>query len=211
MKSLLLVALASPLLAQTYDLRLEVPFPQGQNLPQTLLTGTGQLVSGNLGKGHGAILTLERRFLEWPILRLSGGLEATELRSPGSVVQGTQTQATRLTQSGLGLGLHAQFWVPFTGLAGEIGLIERLQRYRYDAAGLTQTHDLSRAWLRVGARWRLPFPGIHPYLAASYQEPLRKDHPVRVNTAVDLVGYLQAQGTGQEFERMWTFGVGVAF
>jgi len=54
-------------------------------------------------------------------------------------------------------------------------------------------------------------PLVSPYLAASYQQPLSKDHPVRVNSVQDLSAYLSAQGSGQEFSRMWTFGVGVQF
>jgi hypothetical protein len=34
---------------------------------------------------------------------------------------------------------------------------------------------------------------------------------VRLNSASDLAAYFRAQGSGQEFERLWTFGVGVTF
>ena len=204
-------ALALPLAAQTYDLRFEVPFPKGQNLPQTLLTGTGQLASGTLDTGHGGILSLERTFLEWPVLRLSTGLEAAQFDTDGQLHEGASLRAAHLTQTGIGAGLSAQFWIPFTGLAGELGLLQRFQHYRFDAAGITQSQDLSRTWLRVGARWRLPMPWLRPYLAASYQEPLSKEHPVRLSSAADLAGYLEAQGSGLEVERLWTFGVGVVF
>ena len=80
-----------------------------------------------------------------------------------------------------------------------------------DTAGASSAKDLSRTWLRVGARWRIPSVGVHPYLAASYQQPVTKDRPVKVSTASDLAAYFSAQGSGQEFERMWTFGVGVSF
>ena len=206
-----LLVLALPLAAQTYDLRFEVPFPKGQNLPQTLLTGTGQLASGSLDTGRGGILSLERSFLEWPVLRLSGGLEATNFKTDGQVQVATTTLPAHLTQSGFGVGLTAQFWIPFTGLAGEIGLIQRFQHYKYEAVGTTQTHDLSRTWLRVGARWRLPLPLLRPYLAASYQEPLSKDRPVHLSSASDMAGYLGAQGSGLEVQRLWTFGLGVIF
>ena len=109
------------------------------------------------------------------------------------------------------MGVNAQFWIPFTGAAAELGLIQRFQDYRFEAAGSTQKHTLSRTWLRVGARWRLPMPVAAPYLAASYQQPLTKDRPVKLNSAQDLASYFAAQGKGQEFERMWTFGVGVQF
>jgi hypothetical protein len=52
---------------------------------------------------------------------------------------------------------------------------------------------------------------VHPYVVASYQQPVTKDHPVRLSSASDLAAYLTAQGSGQEFQRLWTFGVGVAF
>ncbi len=206
-----LLVVALPLGAQTYDLRFEVPFPQGQSLPQTLVAGTGQAISGSLDRGNGGILTLERRFLEFPVIRLSGGLELAQLRSSGTVSQGSTQTSSTLTQSGFGVGLHTQFWVPFTGLAGEIGLVQRVQHYRYEAGGAAETHDLSRTWLRVGARWRLPFPGLNPYLAASYQEPGSKDHPVKVSSVSNLATYLGAQGSGQGYQRLWTFGVGCTF
>jgi hypothetical protein len=34
---------------------------------------------------------------------------------------------------------------------------------------------------------------------------------VKLGSASDLAAYFAAQGNGQEFERMWTFGVGVTF
>jgi hypothetical protein len=109
------------------------------------------------------------------------------------------------------VGLNAQLWVPFVGIAGEFGLIQRLQHYRYDTAGASSTKDLSRTWLRVGARWRIPSVVVHPYLAASYQQPVTKDRPVKLSSSSDLAAYFSAQGSGQEFERLWTFGVGVTF
>ena len=202
---------ALPLCAQ-WDLRLEVPRPRGQSLPQTLITGTGQLASGGLDTGRGYIASVNRRLFQvGPLLRVEAGLEYSQWKADGTLVQGAALQGTALKQQGAGLGLNAQVWVPFTGLAGEIGLIQRFQRYTFEANGLSNTNDLSRTWLRVGARWRLPLPVVHPYLAASYQQPLSKDKPVRLDTAADLASYFTAQGNGQEFERMWTFGVGVAF
>ena len=202
---------ALPLCAQ-WDLRLEVPRPSGQSLPQTLITGTGQLASGGLDTGRGYIASVNRRLFQvGPLLRVEAGLEYSQWKADGTLVQGAALQGTALKQQGAGLGLNAQVWVPFTGLAGEIGLIQRFQRYTFEANGLSNTNDLSRTWLRVGARWRLPLPVVHPYLAASYQQPLSKDKPVRLDTAADLASYFTAQGNGQEFERMWTFGVGVAF
>jgi len=109
------------------------------------------------------------------------------------------------------VGLSAQVWVPFVGLAGEIGLIQRLQRYTFDTAGASSAKDLSRTWLRVGARWRIPAVIVSPYLVASYQQPVSKDRPVKLSSVSDLATYFAAQGSGQEFERMWTFGAGVSF
>jgi hypothetical protein len=202
---------ALPAFAQ-WDLRLEVPRPSGQSLPQTLISGSGQLASGNLDTGRGFIASVNRRLFQvGPLFRMEAGLEYSQWKADGTLVQGAATQGTALKQQGAGLGLNAQVWVPFTGLAGEIGLIQRFQRYTFDTSGLSNTKDLSRTWLRVGARWRLPLPVVHPYVAASYQQPITKDKPVRLNSAADLASYFTAQGNGQEFERMWTFGVGVAF
>lgn len=206
-----LFLLSLSLAAQTYDVRLEAPFPRGQDLPNTLLIGTGQRVSGTLDTGRGGILTVQRTFLEWPVLRLSGAVEATSFQAHGQVNEGADTHSTRLSQTGLGVGLEAQLWIPFTGIAGEMGLIQRLQQYRFEAAGTTQSHDLSRTWVRVGLRWRLPIPALRPYLAVSYQEPLANANPVQVASASDLPAYLATQGSRLEVQRLWTLGVGVVF
>lgn len=209
---LALPLIALPLAAQAWDVRLEVPFPKGQSLPLTLLRGTGELVQGSLDTGKGAILSVSHRIVRvGPVLKFEWGAEITQWKADGQIQTGGGAQASSLKQTGLGLGVNAQFWVPFTGIAGELGLIERVQSYRYEGAGATRDQTLARPWLRVGLRWNLPFPGISPYLAASYQEPLTRDKPVRVNSAQDLGDYLNAQGAGQEFQRLWTFGVGVAF
>lgn len=206
-----MAGVALPLAAQ-WDVRLEIPFPKGQSLPQTLLSGTAQLVSGDLDSGRGGIATLSRRVWAFgPVVRLEGGLELAQWKADGVVLHGSVQQPSTLKQSGLGVGLQAQFWIPFTGLAGEFGLVERFQNYKYSTQGFSNDRNLARTWIRVGARWRLPFPGVHPYLAASYQQPITKDNPVKLGSVADLATYLGAQGTGQEFDRMWTFGVGVAF
>lgn len=200
-----------PLAGQAWDLRFEASFPEGQSLPETLLTGTSQLVSGTLDTGQGGILTLSHRLIRiGPVLKFEWSLEAAKLKAEGTYTAGTPT-GTTLTQEGLGLGLNAQFWIPFTGVAGELGLIQRFHRYTYDVGGERSTEDLSRTWLRVGARWRLPFFAVRPYLAASYQQPFSSDNPVSLGSAEDLAALLSAQGSGQEFERLWTFGVGVQF
>jgi hypothetical protein len=211
-RALALSILALPLGAQAWDLRVEVPFPKGQNLPQTLLQGTSNYLSGKLDTGHGAIFTVNHRIIRvGPILKFDWGVEVAHWKSDGKVQQGSSSLDSRLKQYGFGVGVNAQFWVPFTGIAGEMGLIQRFQKYKFESADTTQDHDLSRTWLRVGARWRLPVPVISPYVAASYQQPLSKDRPVRLSSVADLSGYLGAQGSGQEFERMWTFGVGLQF
>lgn len=212
MREFLVALFALPLAAQSWDLRWEVPFPRGQSLPQTLITGTGQLLAGDLDTGKGAILSLNRRLLVLgPVIRFEGGLEVSRFEASGRVLQGAAMNASALRQTGLGVALNAQFWIPFTGIGGEVGMIQRLQNYRFESAGAAVERNLSRSWLRVGARWRLPMAGIHPYLAASYQEPVSRARPVRLGSTADLAAYLAAQGSGQEFERMWTFGVGVGF
>lgn len=210
--ALLPVCLAALPLSAQWDLRLELPRPSGQSLPQTLLSGSGQLVSGDLDSGRGFIASANRRLFQLgPLLKLEGGVEVSQFTADGSLSQGATTQATKLKQQGLGVSLNAQLWVPFVGIAGEFGLIQRLQHYRYDTAGASSTKDLSRTWLRVGARWRIPSVVVHPYLAASYQQPVTKDRPVKLSSSSDLAAYFSAQGSGQEFERLWTFGVGVTF
>ncbi len=201
-----------PLSAQAWDLRVEVPFPKGQNLPQTLIQGSSEALSGDLDTGKGAIFTLSHRIIRMgPILKFDWGVEVAHWKAEGQIQQGAATQASTLKQYGAGLGVNAEFWVPFTGLAGELGLVERFQHYQFQTLGASEDHTLARPWLRVGIRWRLPLPAIHPYVAASYQEPITKDHPVKLASVADLAGYLGAQGSGQEFERMWTFGVGLQF
>jgi len=202
---------ALPAFAQ-WDLRLELPRPTGQNLPLALILGTGQLASGNFDTGSGYIATANRRLFQiGPLLRLEGGFEYSLLSANGRLALDTATQGTKLQQRGLGVGVNAQIWVPFVGLAGEIGLIQRFQRYTYNTAGAATTRDLNRTWLRVGTRWRIPSVLVHPYVAASYQQPVTKEHPVQLGGSYDLANYFAAQGSGQEFERMWTFGVGVSF
>jgi hypothetical protein len=207
-----LVLLTLPLHAQAWDVRVEVPFPQGQNLPLTLIQGTGQLVSGSLDTGRGAILSVSHRIIRvGPVLKLEWGGEFATWKADGEIRQGTGSVASRLKQTGLGLGVNAQFWVPFTGLAGELGVIERFHSYSYSGAGAAEDHSIARPWLRVGARFNLPFPGVSPYVAASYQQPFTRDRPVQVNSIQNVAAYLGAQGSGQEFQRLWTFGVGLTF
>jgi hypothetical protein len=201
-----------PLAGQAWDVRMEVPYADGQSLPGTLVQGAGQLLDGGLDRSRGVILSLNHRLLRMnPVLRLDWGVEFTQIRANGEFHVGNTPYVSRLEQTGAGVGVNAQFWVPFTGAAAELGLIQRFQDYRFEAAGNHQDHPLSRTWLRVGARWRLPMPVAAPYLAASYQQPLSKSHPVKLDSAQDLVTYFTAQGKGQEFERLWTFGVGLQF
>jgi hypothetical protein len=206
------ICLASLPLCAQWDLRLELPRPTGQNLPQTLISGTGNLVAGNFDTGQGFIATVNRQILQvGPLLRLEGGLEYSRFSADGNLANGSATQGTNLKQQGVGVDLNAQVWVPFVGLAGEFGLIQRFQRYTLDTAGASNAKDLSRTWLRVGTRWRIPSVVVHPYVVASYQQPVTKDNPVKLSSASDLATYLTAQGSGQEFQRMWTFGLGVTF
>lgn len=208
----ILAALSLPLAAQTWDVRFDVPFPEGQNLPQTLLAGANQVASGRLDTGHGFILGVNHRIWRLgPVLKLNWGVEAAHWTAGGTVQQGSSNLGSRLKQYGAGIGVDAQFWVPFTGLAGEVGLIQRLQHYQFEANGAGTSHDLSRTWFRVGIRARVPLPVIRPYLMASYQQPVTKDRPVHLGSVNDLAAYLKAQGSGQEFQRLWTIGVGLEF
>jgi len=204
---------ALPLAAQAWDLRVEAPFPQGQNLPQTLLQGSGDLLSQKkLNTGNGLILTASHRIVRvGPVLKFEWSLEYSQLQTTGQVQQGQALLGSTLKQNGVGVGVNAQFWVPFTGLAAEFGAVERFHSYKYDLGGTSQDQNVARPWLRVGLRWNLPLPIINPYVAASYQQPITKDNPVSLNSATDLKTYVTAQGAGQEFQRLWTFGVGLTF
>ncbi len=210
--AILAISFASLPLCAQWDLRLELPRPTGQSLPQTLISGTVQLVGKDFNTGKGFIASVNRQLFQvGPLLKVEAGLEYSQFSADGTLSLNTVSQDTKLKQQGLGAGLNAQVWVPFVGIAGEIGLIQRLQRYTLDTAGASSAKDLSRTWLRVGARWRIPSIVIHPYVVASYQQPVSKDRPVKLSSASDLAAYFSAQGNGQEFERMWTFGAGVTF
>jgi hypothetical protein len=208
------IFLALPLSAQAWDLRLEVPFPKGQSLQGTMVSGTVDLaVSGDLDTGNGAIFTVNHRlFRVGPVLRLDWGGEVGQLTADGVVDIGTSAQQkTKLRQTGVGLGLNALLSVPLLGLSGEIGAIQRFQKYEYTTEGAEHSGAMGRLWLRVGVRYKLNLLVASPYVTASYQQPINKDNPVKIGSIEDLQGLFSAQGKGQEFQRMWTFGVGVMF
>ena len=210
LQTLTLAMFALPLSAQAWDLRVEAPFATGQGLPSTRIQN--QPVSGGLDTGHGVILTASHRIVRMgPVLKFEWNAEWSHLQAGGNLQQGSATAGSRLRQDGLGLGVNAQFWVPFTSFAGEAGLLERFHDYRYEAAGAAEDRTIARPWLRLGLRWVLPFPGIGPYLAASYQAPLARDRPVAQASASNLGAYLDAQNSGQEFQHLWTVGVGISF
>ena len=207
-----LVLLGLPLGAQAWDMRVEASFPAGQNLPQSFYSGNLETVSGHQEKGNGFILTASHRIIRvGPVLKFEGTAEYAQWHAGGQIQQGAGTTASRLEQKGLGLGVNAQFWLPFTGFAAELGLIERFHAYTYQGGGASQRENLVQPWLRAGLRWNLPFPGLTPYLAVSYQVPITKDGPVARNSTQDLPAYLAAQGGGQEFDRLWSLGVGLSF
>jgi hypothetical protein len=215
MRCILAALLALPLAAQTWDLRLEVPFPEGQSLHGTLLEGTEPLLTnGDLDTGNGAIFSLSHRLLRvGPILRLEWGGELAQWRANGNIYfNNSNALNSSLKQTGIGFGINAQLWVPFIGICGEVGVIQRVQQYEFSSEGAKSDGIISRTWLRVGARWRVPFiPVIHPYVVASYQQPINKEQPLDIDSVSDLAELFKAQGKGQEFQRMWTFGVGITF
>ncbi|MCL1908502.1 MAG: hypothetical protein FWG12_03930 [Holophagaceae bacterium] len=214
MRRILLFILALPLAAQAWDLRLEVPFPKGQNLPKTLIAGTDQLISGDLDTGQGGIFSVNHRLLRFgPILRIEWGAEISRWSADGNIFIANSNRAnSSLVQSGVGLGLNAQFWIPFTGISVEMGVIQRIQRYEFSSDSAESNGTIGRTWLRAGMRYRLPFvPIIHPYIAASYQQPINNSQPVNVDSVQDIVDCFKIQGKGQEFHRMWTFGAGITF
>lgn len=155
-----------PLAAQAWDLRLEGI----QGSAATAETGQGLILSG----AHRIVRVN-------PVLKLEWGVEATDWKADGPA-------GTTLRQRGLGLGLNAQFWVPFSGLAAETALIQRLQESGPE--GHLERHG--RAWFRAGLRWRLPLASPGPYLAASWQTCL-------------------APPAGAPVERLWSLGAGFSF
>jgi len=208
---ILATLLALPLSAQAWDLRVELPFPQGPTPSQTSDMGTGQAISGSLGGGNGAIFTASHRIIRLgPVLKLEGNAEYSHMRATGQIRQGDLSFASSLEQQGVGLGVNAQFWVPFSDLAGELGLLERFQSCRFEGAGYAENRDTARTWLRVGARWVLPFTGIDSYLATSYQAAIGTPAAAH-GPGQNLGTYVSAQGSGLEFKRMWTGGVGMIF
>lgn len=213
MSRLALLAFAAlPLSAQAWDLRVEVPFAKGQNLPSTAIQGTGLSASYDHDSGNGLMLTLSHRIVRvGPVLKLELNAEATRWTANGNLHFGVLNYGGSLRQQGFGLGVTAQFWVPFTGLAGELGVIQRLQNYQLLAAGFSSKADLSRTWLRAGLRFRLPLGAVSPYATASYQQPLSPGRPHTLSNGSELARYLPNQGTGAEFDRLWTCGVGIQF
>jgi hypothetical protein len=165
-----------------------------------------------LDRGRGVILSVNHRLVRVnPVLRLDWTAEYSDWKADGAARIGAGAHRTHLEQKGFGAGINAQFWIPFTGAAGELGVIQRFHDYRYTLAGSSVDHRISRTWLRVGARWRLALPSAAPYVAISYQRPLSSARPARRDSYPDLAACLAAQGSGQEFERMWTVGAGVQF
>ncbi|MDR1842063.1 MAG: hypothetical protein LBQ86_09125 [Holophagales bacterium] len=216
--TLLTLLFALPLAAQDWDLRLEIPVPEGQSLQGTMASGTIGLISDKLDTGNGAIFSMQHRLIRvGPILRLDWGGELSYLTAGGNLEIANQnvSSSTKLKQYGIGIGVNAQLWIPFIGISGEIGAIQRFQRYNFssqqDASAPNNDKTIGRTWLRVGIRYRIPSVGVYPYLAASYQQPINKDQPVKIGSLEDLAGYFQTQGKGREFQRMWTFGVGLTF
>jgi hypothetical protein len=205
---------ALPLSAQAWDLRFEVPFPKGQSLQGTMVGGAVDMaVSGKLDTGNGALFTVSHRlFRVGPVLRLDWGGELGQLTADGVVDVGTDVQhKSNLKQTGIGLCLNAQISVPLLGIGGEIGAIQRFQKYEYTTNDGEHSDTIGRLWLRVGARSKLNLRVATPCITASYQQPINKDNPVNIGSIVDLQALLNAQGSGQEFQRMWTFGVGIMF
>ena len=97
-------ALALPLSAQAWDLRLEIPEPKGQSLPDTFITGAGDLISQKrLDTGKGFIATASHRIVRvGPVLKLEWGAEYSQLKAEGQV----QGQAQGFGKTVLALEKH---------------------------------------------------------------------------------------------------------
>ncbi|MCL1894387.1 MAG: hypothetical protein FWG02_09165 [Holophagaceae bacterium] len=213
MRLLFFLLLVLPLSAQAWDIRFEAPLFSGKNLPTTLVSGTGQLTTGKLDSTKGGILSVNHRMIRLsPLFRLEWGAEINQWDSSGFVRQDSITLNSSFKQVGGGVGLNAQLWIPFTGLCAEIAVIQRLQQYKYSTDNFDSHKSTeSTTWLRFGLRWRLPFvPILHPYVAASYQQPVSDHQPVRVNSIDNLADYF-IDGSGKDTQKLWTFGVGITF
>ncbi|MFZ9834501.1 MAG: hypothetical protein ACO3D2_00475 [Holophagaceae bacterium] len=199
-----------PLSAQ-WDLRLEIPSANSRNLPDTLLTGSTALQKGQFDLGKGYIVTGSKALFDLGVVSLDGSLEYSEFKATGTVTQVQRILASQIKQQGLGVGLNAMVWAPFIGVAGEFGVIQRFQSYEVILDNVSKSNTLGRTWMRVGARYRIPFIPLDAYVTASWQQPLNASKPVEVSSTQSLVDLLNTQGTGQEFNRLWTFGVGIRY
>lgn len=208
-----------PLMAQ-WDIRVEIPSASSGNLPDALVAGTTNLTKGTFNTGEGYIISGSKAIFDLGLFSLDGGLEFSQVKTIGSMSQLTTTGlpfpgqekiGSSLKQQGVGVSLNAIIWAPFIGLGGEFGLIQRFQTFNIDLGTATKSKNLGRTWMRIGARYRIPFIPFDAYVTASWQQPLNATQPVTINSAQSLVDLLNTQGTGQEFNRLWTFGVGVRY
>lgn len=209
-----------PLSAQ-WDIRLEIPSPKSNNLPNTLLTGTTALQGGEFDTGKGYIVTGSKAIFDAGLFSLDGSLEYSDFKNEGTMAQlpttglpVSQTQinlTSSVKQQGLGVGLNAIIWAPFIGVGGEFGLIQRFQSYEVILDKVSNSKTIGRTWMRVGGRYRIPFVPVDAYITASWQQPLNASKPVVVNSTQSLLDLLNTQGTGQEFNRLWTFGIGIRY
>ena len=211
LKWLILAAVISLPLSAQWDIRLEIPSANSSNLPDALITGSTALQKGEFNMGKGYIVTGSKAIFDAGILSLDGSLEYSEFKSMGTMTQAQNLLASQIKQQGIGVGLNAQVWAPFIGVAGEFGLIQRFQSYEVILDSASKSKTIGRTWMRVGARYRIPFVPFDAYIAASWQQPLNTSKPVAITSAQSLVDLLNTQGTGQEFNRLWTFGVGIRY
>ncbi len=198
-------------LSAQWDIRVEIPSAKSSNLPNVLLAGSTALQKGEFDMGKGYIITGSKAIFDVGLLSFDGSLEYSEFKASGTMTQAQRLLASQVKQQGVGLGLNAMVWAPFVGVAGEFGLIHRFQSYDIVLDTASKSKTFGRTWMRIGARYRIPFVPFDAYVTASWQQPLSPDKPVVINSAQSLVDLLNTQGTGQEFNRLWTFGVGVRY
>ena len=200
-----------PLFGQ-WSLLLERAGASGQDLPKATLADSGQAVSGTPKWGGGFIVTASRRAFQFgPYWALEGCLEYSQVRAEGTLLRGASPQGTTIKGQGAGLGLNALGRVPFLGVSGEIGLTQRFSHNTFETPGASTSKDLSRTWIRFGIRWEIPMVGVHPFLAASYQQQANESLSEKRTSAASLTSYVGDLGHSQDFGDIWTFGVGVNF
>ncbi|MBI4913656.1 MAG: hypothetical protein HY823_13045 [Acidobacteria bacterium] len=206
----LILLLPTLLGAQPWEVQAEGVRAEAPRLEGASLRGFEGSAGGSFQTGDGFVVSLNRRlWIPGPTFRLVGHLEWARWSTRGQISGGGAQVPTCLRQEGPGLGLGAQFWLPFTGLAAEAAVLQRFHRERASAGAASWDPFRSRPWVRGGLRWRTPGPrGLPLTLLFSYQAGRAPSRPPPGPAPADLPAYFAAQGP-PGFTRLWSFGLAV--